>query len=929
MVAIAAYPMNGAHRPPAHFRVRWTVLLALIVAARMIAAAPSAEDRVLFESKVRPLLVERCLECHGEKKQKGGLRLDSAAGWRAGGDSGAVIQPGQPEASPLIAAVRYVNEELQMPPKERLSAAEVEVLEEWVRRGAPDPRDAATPPARKAGPMTLEQARSHWAFQPVVAPAVPPGEDGQHPIDRFLRTRLRAEGIAPNPSADPRTLVRRAYHVLLGLPPTFERVERFAADPSPAAWERQIEELLARPEHGQRWARHWLDVARYADTTDKSTDSERRIPFAHTYRDWVVEALNRDLPFDHFVRQQIAADLLPAAENPDLRALGFLTVGRRFEGNLDAVELVIDDRIDVVSRGLLGLSVACARCHDHKFDAVPTVDYYSLFGILASTDEPMDLPEVGAVADTEEVRQYRSKRAELLASYERHIDACVAAARRRLRDLAPENLRYLVEESPNHRTVDGFIPLDTPRGLLTRGGPPRWRALIEESVARGEKFFVLWPELLALPRENFAERARAVIEQARARPEAHDPTVLAALLRQPPATMHDVADAFGRVIRDALECPAGSALARMIDRPGNALDFPRDEIRRDVLRFVSEHELVLRREGEVAGKIRTDLVTLEATAPVARAQSVAATPEPFAPRVLTRGDRLKPGVAVPRRIPRVLAMVDDGEFADGGRLRLAAALASPRNPLTARVIVNRVWQQHFGTGLVATADDFGATGERPSHPELLDHLAAWFMENGWSLKALHRYLMTSAAWRQSSAPQAAVSEKDPGNRLLWRMSPRRIDFEAMRDGLLRVAGRLEVRPGGRGMALTDDNTRRALYGLTDRFRIPALLRNFDVANPDTSIARRAETTHPLQALFFLNSPFVLAQAEALNRQPEIAEAAGITARVKLLHRRVLWREPAADELALAEGFLGAAPDTGRWVRFTQVLLLSNEFSYCE
>ena len=896
---------------------------------RLVGAAPSAEDVVFFEREVRPLLINRCLECHGEEKQKGGLRLDSAAGWRAGGNGGAVIIPGSPEKSPLIAAVRHTDEDLQMPPKERLPAAEIAVLEEWVRRGAPDPRDAAAPLARKAGPMTLDQARAHWAFQPVVAPEIPTGEPGQHPIDRFLRARLSAEGLASSPPADPRTLLRRAYHVLLGLPPTFERVERFAAEPSPAAWERLIDELLARPEHGQRWARHWLDVARYADTTDKSTDSERRIPFAHTYRDWVVEALNRDLPFDGFVRQQIAADLLPAADKPDLRALGFLTVGRRFEGNLDAAELVVDDRIDVVSRGFLGLTVACARCHDHKFDALPTADYYSLFGILASTDEPLDLPEVGAAPDNDEVRQYRAKRAGLLAAYERLIDEIGASARRRLRELATENLRYLVEESPNHRTVDGFIPLDTPRGLLTRGGPPRWRALIEGSVARGERFFALWPALLALPREGFAEQARALIEAAEQRAEAHEAAVLAELRRRPPATMHDVADAFGRVIRDALECPEGSALARLIAAPGNALDFPSDEIRRDVLRFVSDHELVLRREGEAAGKIRTELVTLEATAPVARAQVVAATREPFAPRVLTRGDRLRPGAPVPRRIPRVLAVVDDEEFADDGRRRFAAALASPSNPLTARVIVNRVWQHHFGTGLVATADDFGVTGERPSHPELLDHLAGWFMRNGWSLKALHRHLMTSEAWRQSSAPQAAALEKDPGNRLVWRMNPRRIDFEAMRDGLLRVAGRLDVRPGGRGTALTDENTRRTLYGQTDRFRIPALLRNFDVANPDTSIPRRAETTHPLQALFFLNSPFVLAQAEALNRQPEIAEAAGLAERITLLYRRALWREPAAEERALAEEFLGPSPDSERWARFAQVLLLSNEFSHCD
>jgi hypothetical protein len=923
--------MTAARRPhsfPRLGRVALAVGLPLFIDLHGQARS-AAEDVHFFERDVRPLLINRCLECHGEQKQKGGLRLDSAAAWRAGGNGGAVIVPGDPGASPLIAAVRHASEDLRMPPKERLPAAEIVILEEWIRRGAPDPRDAAAPIARKAGPMTLDEALAHWAFRPVVAPVLPAGEPERHPIDRLLRPRLLAEGLGPNPPAEPRALVRRAYHVLLGLPPTYERVERFAADSSPGAWQRLIDELLARPEHGQRWARHWLDVARYADTTDKSTDSERRIPFAHTYRDWVVEAINRDLPYDRFVRQQIAADLLPAAESPDLRALGFLTVGRRFEGNLDAAELVLDDRIDVVSRGFLGLTVACARCHDHKFDALPTADYYSLFGILASTDEPLDLPEVGAAPENDEVRAYRAKRAGFLAAYERLIDEIAGNARRRLRELATENLRYLVEESPNHRTVDGFIPLDTPRGLLTRGGPPRWRALIEASVARGEKFFALWPALEALPREGFAERARAVLESAEQRAEMHEPAVLAELRRRPPAAMHDVADAFGRVVRDALECPEGSALARLINAPGNALDFPNDEIRRDVLRFVSEHELVLRREGEAAGKIRTDLVTLEATAPVARAQVVGATREPFAPRVLTRGDRLKPGAPVPRRIPRVLAMVDDEEFADDGRRRLAAALASPQNPLTARVIVNRVWQQHFGSGLVATADDFGVTGERPSHPELLDHLAAWFMRNGWSLKALHRHLMTSEAWRQSSAPQAAALEKDPGNRLVWRMSPRRIDFEAMRDGLLRVAGRLDVRPGGRGMPLTDDNTRRALYGQTDRFRIPTLLRNFDVANPDTSIARRAETTHPLQALFFLNSPFVLAQAEALNRQPEIAEAAGVAARVALLYRRVLWREPAAEERALAEEFLGPTPGPERWARFAQVLLLANEFSHCD
>jgi hypothetical protein len=296
---------------------------------------------------------------------------------------------------------------------------------------------------------------------------------------------------------------------------------------------------------------------------------------------------------------------------------------------------------------------------------------------------------------------------------------------------------------------------------------------------------------------------------------------------------------------------------------------------------------------------------------------------------MIRGDRLKPGQPVPRRIPHILAGVDDHVFTDDGRLELAEALASPKNPLTARVIVNRVWQQHFGRGLVTTADNFGAMGERPSHPELLDHLASWFIAHGWSLKALHRYILASATWQQSSTVQPAAMEKDAGNSLLWRMNPRRLEFEALRDSLLRVAGRLDTRLGGRSALLDDDNVRRAVYGYTDRFRIPALLRNFDGANPDQSIARRSETIHPLQALYFLNSPFLRAQAENVNRQPEIAELFDVRERIAALYKRILIRRPQNEELALARAYLGTSPTDVQWIQFAQVLLLSNEFFFCD
>ncbi len=893
----------------------------------------AADNLIFFENKVRPLLADHCYECHGEKKQKGGLRLDSQPGWQKGGESGAVIVPGNPDTSLLIEAIHYKNEDLQMPPKQPLSAPAIAILTEWVRRGAPDPR-LTTPVATgtKIIAMTPAEARTHWAYQPITFPPVPvlPNAAPQlNALDQFVRARLAQEGLTPNPPADPRTLVRRAYLTLIGLPPSFERVEQFAAQPTPAAFAELVDQLLARPEYGQRWGRHWLDVARYSDTTEKSVDGERRIPFAHTYRDYVIESFNTDRPFNQFILEQIAADRLPAAAKPDLRALGFLTVGRRFEGNIEAPNLIIDDRIDTIGRGVLGLTLACARCHDHKFDAIPTADYYSLVGILASSHEPMDLPEVGPPLTSDAITKYRTDRAALFAEYEKHVDATTVLARRLVRELAPEYLRHLVEESPNHRIVDGFIPLDTPRGLLVLGGAPAWARLIDESVQRGEPYFALWAQFMKLPAVGFAEQAQAVLAAAARQPERHDGRVLAAFAEKPVTTMLEVADRFGAVITEALKTPDAPGLAAVINAPNSPLQFTRAAVAEDLLRFVTEALIVARRDNEAAGKIREKITTLEANAPIDRAQAVAVSAVLVDPAILIRGDRLKIGAAVPRRLPHLLSAIDDHTFADDGRLKLAEALASSKNPLTARVIVNRVWQQHFGRGLVTTSDNFGAMGERPSHPELLDHLAAWFIEHGWSLKALHRYILASATWQQSGAGQAVALERDASNRWLWRMPPRRLEFEALRDSLLRVAGRLDTRLGGHSAPLDDENVRRAVYGYTDRFRISALLRNFDGANPDQSIARRSETTNPLQALYFLNSPFLRAQAENVNRQPEIAELLDVSERITALYRRILIRRPQSEEINLAKAFLGVAPTTAQWIQFAQVLLLSNEFFFCD
>jgi hypothetical protein len=796
--------------------------------------------------------------------------------------------------------------------------------------------------ARAAAAMKAaspELARTHWSFQSISDPVPPTVRKTSWPrndLDRFVLARLEREGLKPNPPAEPRVLIRRIFFDLIGLPPSFEEVERFAksaASHCPSAIAKLADDLLTRPEYGQRWARHWLDVARYADTIEQSVDGERRIPFAHTYRDYVVDVLNADKPFDRFILEQIAADRLPDATTADLRGLGFFGVGRKFFANADGPALRVDDRIDTISRGFLGLTLACARCHDHKFDPIPTTDYYSLYGILDSIEEPLDLPEVRRSGDAKALAEYEKKRAKAIADYEAHVDACFASSSKHLRDFATEYLQYLVRASPNHRTTDGDIPLDTPRGWLVYHAPDRWAALLKQCRERDEPVVRLWHQLMALPKKDFAAAANRIIDSGLA---SHHPTIAAAFKQSPPQTMLDAATIYGAIITQALKSETAES-RRIVDLIfGKGSPVPptsRDEIRTDLHRFLNEKELVNRNDGEKAGKLLSDLHVIEINGPVDRAMMVKPTPKPVEPRVFIRGDMKQPGAAVPRKFLSVLGSVDSRSYNDDGRLQLAQAIASPKNPLTARVIVNRVWQQHFGTGLVATPDDFGTMGEKPSHPELLDHLATWFIQHGWSLKALHRYLLTSATWQQSSTFEVRAQTKDPTNRLLWRVSPRRLEFEPLRDSMLHVASRLDTSLGGRGAMLDDKNLRRALYGYTDRFRIPALLRNFDVANPDTSISRRAETLVPLQALYLMNSSFVRQQAAAVLHRPEVEKAKTARDRVAATFRAVLSRQPSKDELKLALSYVGDAPlaesSAQRWASFVQGLLVSNEFLFVD
>jgi hypothetical protein len=743
-----------------------------------VVSAQTPEE--FFETRIRPVLVEHCYSCHGPKKQQAGLRLDGREAITKGADGEPVIVPGHPEKSSLVLAVRQQGD-IKMPPKGRLSDRAIEDLTTWIKEGAYWPEDRIVTSAVKAD-------EKHWAFQPIRKPALPAVKNASWPatpLDAFILAKLEEKGLKPNPSAEPRTLIRRLYFDLIGLPPTAAEVDEFEramrANPQAGIAE-VIDRLLASPHYGERWARHWLDIARYADTKGYVFQEERRYAYAYTYRDYVVKAFNDDLPFDQFILQQLAADRLVAAGQapPESQAaMGFLTLGRRFLNN---VHDIIDDRIDVVSRGLLGLTVGCARCHDHKYDPIPIKDYYSLYGVFAGSVEPKDLPLIGTPEQTPEYVIFETKVKELEQA---------------VSDFSIKNQKELASKN--------------------------------------------------------------------------------------------------RKVRDELR-----ALQKKVDafRAGSKAAPPRAMILQDA-------------------------------------------PTPREPHVFLRGNPDNPGPSVPRQFLAVLSGEKRRPFTEGsGRLELARAIASTDNPLTARVLVNRVWQHHFGAGLVKTPSNFGLRSDTPSHPELLDYLAARFMEDGWSLKKLHRLILRSRVYQQASVANPLAGGIDPENRLLARANRQRLDFEAMRDALLAVAGNLDRKRGGPAVDLTSTpyTGRRTLYGFIDRQNLPGLFRTFDFASPDASTPQRYQTTVPQQTLYLLNNPFVHEQARSLLRRPEIAALTDPPDRIRALHRAIYARDAAAEEIRLGQSFLettattegtGSSQALTAWERYAQVLLLSNEFFFID
>ena len=898
----------------------------------------TADQAAFFEEYIRPLFHTHCSECHGEEKQESGLRIDHRASFFAGGESGPILSADKADESLLLEAIRYDNEDLQMPPEHPLPSEAVALLTRWVEMGAPWPDDPeqqgdSTPLAR----MDKIQ-QSHWSLQPVIRPQIPQVKQADWPrnaIDFFILARQEEAHLAPSPRATASQLLRRATFDLTGLPPTAEERQHFLTMEHDLQWNALVDYLLNLPEYGQRWARHWLDVARYADTKGYIGVGKReeRYAYAWTYRDYVVRALNEDVPFDDFIRHQLAADLLELGpdEQWKLGAMGFLTLGNRF---IHKRHRIVGDQIDVTMRGFQGLTLMCARCHDHKFDPIAMKDYYALYGIFDSSVEPSyDAKPLLSEEPGEEDKQYArfqetfNKRINKYHNRRHNLQKKIS---REMRAYVGDYLEYVVHETmPAHRTKTD-LNYKTDRVLLRRhnlvadGGVVLWTRYLADREA--DPVFSLWHQFAELERESFGPQAIKIINSA----QEVNPHLLQVLKESAPQSMLEVAQAYGALLEaidakwqailevdpgdDGFEDEADEQLRQVLYGPDSPAVVENDEQAQNLYHINENNDL-----RSLDQEAQNTVVQFIDTVPP-RAMTLTDREEPRDAAMHLRGDWRRKGQKTERRFLQMLsgesfAAVDSGRpYREGsGRRELAEAIANPNNPLTARVIVNRIWQWHFGEGLVPTPSDFGTRSPEPIHGELLDYLASYFMENDWSLKALHRLILDSATYQQASVDNVEKRLIDPGNQLYWRMNRRRLEFEAMRDALLAVTGELQTYLGG---LPTEDfsSPRRSIYLLVNRQLMPGVLATFDVSVPDATLPMRNKTTVPQQALYLMNNRFIADRATEIIARLETAQPATAKSsdalhrlRVSKLYDWVYGRQPTQAERALARTFLNAVP----------------------
>ena len=820
---------------------------------------------------------------------------------------------------------------------------------------------AATPPSSNKA--------KHWSFEPISKPHLP-GEatPASTEIDRFVVASLQARGLslaAPIPRPQ---WIRRATFDLTGLPPRWEEVSAFVEDPSPDAREKVIDRLLSSPRYGERWGRHWLDLARYADTHGGSAIGFTKFPFSYTYRDYVIRAFNADLAYDRFVTEQLAADQLGLDEhNPARAALGFLTIGMQYRNRHD----VIDDQIDVISRGLMGLTVACARCHDHKFDPISTEDYYGLYATLASSRTPDELPVIDQPKDDESHREYLLELARRQASHDDMAAEQNEVMRGRLRMQVGMYLREVAKGTPEQDTSTAFLSYRTDdlRPLVQN----RWRDYVGK-MPESDPVFGPWIRLSGLEASGFRQASTNLIrtletengdpvkfkdlQRLAAEAPRWNPKVLEAIVRKSPESMIDVADAYGELFASvhqgwlksqqnaSAEAAPGAGIVPDEDQKQLEINSPvHRQLRRHLYASntptsvpddLAAH-LLNRTVNDDLSRRRGAIHNLHVDSPGSPARAMVLTedpsPEPF--HVLKRGNPLNRGGVVTPRFLYVLASTNSQPFPDGKRrLGLARALVSTENPLTRRVLVNWVWQNHFGQGLVRTPDNWGTRGNAATHPELLDYLASVFAEDGWSLKKLHRRILLSATYAQAAVEDARARAADPENELLWRMPRRRLDLESMLDSMLAVSGELDLTLGGRPFdrQAQPGVLRRSVYAFVNRDIVSSLSSTFDGANPSSCTAKRPDTTVPQQTLFALNSEFIQDRAAALAALTERAAAGDDTRRIRELYVRVFSREPQPAEQERLLKFKRAAAESSpasAWQQVAHVLLAANEFAFVD
>lgn len=932
------------------FMIRFGALLAALLVS--LNRSDWAVAEVRFNEQIRPILAEYCIECHGPDagKREGELRLDVANETRR------LFATASASDSELYKRITSHDDDERMPPPEtgkKLSAAQIALLREWIESGG--------------------HYEGHWAYEPVSDPRPPAIENAATDIDRFLLERLAAKGLKYSTPVSRAQWIRRATLDLIGVPPTWSEVEAFVSDTSELAYERVIDRLLESPRYGERWGRHWLDIARYADTHGGAAIGFTQFPFSYTYRDYVINAFNADTPYDRFVMEQIAADQLGLEPNdPKLAGLGFLTVGMQYRNRHDT----IDDQIDVITRGLQGLTVACARCHDHKFDAIPTKDYYALYATLASSNAPEALPIVGDTTGKP------------FEDYQRALDAAQSESddftqdqsevmRGRLRMQVAMYLRELAKGTPEQDTSTAFLSYRTDdiRPLVLE----RWRTFIAK-LPDEDPVFGVWRQLAHVDAANFATQAvelqakllkeyggpmpPAAQASVGAKPPKWNPRLLEALAAKPPQSMLELADLygelFGKVYQDWL---ASLQVVASEARPGAEIVPDEDQrhieinsaINRQLRHYLFADgtptalpdslasSLLNRTVQDSLGGRKGAIHGLHLSSPGSPARAMALEEDPNANSFFAflRGNPVQRGEPVEAGFLSAISNEKSQPFRAGKRrLELARAIVSERNPLTRRVIVNWVWQQHFGQGLVRTPDDFGTRGRTPTNPQLLDYLATTFAKEGWSMKKLHRRIMLSAAYGQASQENEAAREVDPENELLWRMPRRRLELEAMRDSMLAVSAELDLTMGGRPIDLQANPIvpRRSVYGFINRDIVSNFASTFDVANPNACTAKRPDTTVPQQTLFALNSEFIQDRAARLASLAESA-ATESESRVRWLYQRVFAREPKESELALAIKFVteSAQPESTPtestnstpWQQLAHVLLASNEFIFLD